>query len=930
MAYEDQIYKRPDTGKYYSIVNGTAREFNDQEAAAQLAPNAQSLSWGKNTTGYDPRHGGGTVGFGWSTADFTKQVGFQAQNAALNQAAEQAAAISNAQAPAANPNAPTDFQKYFQAELAKGRAAGDILSNNPFMAGQPQGPAQIQAAAAPSNPAQVVTPPPTTYKIQKGDTLSGIAKKYGTDVNTLMKLNPNIKNANLIQAGAGLNLPSQAPAQNKPAGTITADQMQQAKNIDLGTSQQQKAQGMAESKAQAEAGVSEAAAKSKSLTDKMAEITPPETELDRRKKALLDQIVNSNQETAKIAAQQLTDEQAAGIPEKKAAIAANNSEILTKTAEYKQVQASYDQLTAEQRSKPVTMNTIIGAEAQINMVKQGKLNSLAAEIGILQAKSLGLQGEVDSAQKTVDRAIDLKFKIQELNLDTYKAQLDAIQPELDQKEKIRAEVLSILTEEKKQALLDSKTEEKNIQGVVLEAIKSGITDSKVLNQIGAAKSYDQALQIYGKNALEKAPNLEVLGQDSLGNDIKGYFDTKTGSWKTLNSQGKFSESTDGIESPSYITEVINVITGSSKLTKDQKNSFIQAVQSGQDPLIVIKNQAKNLLGAAIGGDLTKLEAAKEQMVSLQSLIKEYYQQGGETGLFTGNMEKVQNKFGQVNDPKLVEVATNIQAALQAYRNAISGTAYSVQEGQDIASVFPGINKTEGLNAAIIKGRLGSFETSIDSLYRSALGDVYDTAKAASLEASIDTSALKPIRQSFASVKALLIAHPEYTQVFEIVANKYPNASDAQLQQFVSAYGPNLENGGSSAQVSKNLSLAYKVGQDGGQCGEFIHNLVEIPNMGNYYSEKQKSVQKNGIVKAKWTPKVGDVVITDGSDVSASGGALTYGHAAVVTEVKPNGDLVLIESNARGDERVTKGRIINKNDAAVYGALRGQIKQKYLS
>jgi len=43
--------------------------------------------------------------------------------------------------------------------------------------------------------------------IQKGQTLSGIAKQYGTTVNDLLKANPTIKNPNLIYAGSALNLP---------------------------------------------------------------------------------------------------------------------------------------------------------------------------------------------------------------------------------------------------------------------------------------------------------------------------------------------------------------------------------------------------------------------------------------------------------------------------------------------------------------------------------------------------------------------------------------------------------------------------------------------------------------------------------------------------------------------------------------------------
>lgn len=46
------------------------------------------------------------------------------------------------------------------------------------------------------------------YTIKSGDTLSGIAKQYGTTVANLQSLNPNITNPNLIYAGASLNLPN--------------------------------------------------------------------------------------------------------------------------------------------------------------------------------------------------------------------------------------------------------------------------------------------------------------------------------------------------------------------------------------------------------------------------------------------------------------------------------------------------------------------------------------------------------------------------------------------------------------------------------------------------------------------------------------------------------------------------------------------------
>jgi LysM domain len=47
----------------------------------------------------------------------------------------------------------------------------------------------------------------STYRIQSGDTLSALAKRYDTSVGALMKANPQIKNANLIYAGKSLNIP---------------------------------------------------------------------------------------------------------------------------------------------------------------------------------------------------------------------------------------------------------------------------------------------------------------------------------------------------------------------------------------------------------------------------------------------------------------------------------------------------------------------------------------------------------------------------------------------------------------------------------------------------------------------------------------------------------------------------------------------------
>jgi LysM repeat protein len=62
-----------------------------------------------------------------------------------------------------------------------------------------------------------------SYRIKSGDTLSSIAQRYHTSVGALMKGNSQIKNANLIKAGAKLNIPGSrdefVASPSKPGGS---------------------------------------------------------------------------------------------------------------------------------------------------------------------------------------------------------------------------------------------------------------------------------------------------------------------------------------------------------------------------------------------------------------------------------------------------------------------------------------------------------------------------------------------------------------------------------------------------------------------------------------------------------------------------------------------------------------------------------------
>ena len=175
-------------------------------------------------------------------------------------------------------------------------------------------------------------------------------------------------------------------------------------------------------------------------------------------------------------------------------------------------------------------------------------------------------------------------------------------------------------------------------------------------------------------------------------------------------------------------KILDTILWSGKFTEAQAWYLTKAINGWADPLTIVKNQAKSIMDSSVSTLLSKTELAKDQMSNLYNLVDKYYKNWGKTSYLSGNLEKVLNSFGEVKDPKLVDIATQIQVALQQYRNAISGTAYSDQEWKDISSVFPGINKSEWLNRAVLDARLQTFDPVIDSYYRNTLWPIYDELK----------------------------------------------------------------------------------------------------------------------------------------------------------------------------------------------------------
>ena len=396
----------------------------------------------------------------------------------------------------------------------------------------------------------------------------------------------------------------------------------------------------------------------------------------------------------------------------------------------------------------------------------------------LKALSLAQEGDLAiadyaSAKDKADEIIRVKYEPLENNLKMLQQQYEFNKDSLDRIDKKRSEALNIALNKEAADLADKKANDKAIQDIKIVLAQNGAS-KEVLALASKATTIDEILQV-GKGFIsdplerkikeaqlreintriasnlnpngvimtpeqKKATTYTVQGTDTGGlfqiaNNIGVDFATL----KALNPQlGANFEIKKGQKINLPLTtspneakvQALNSILGSTNFTKENKQSLINAIANGQDPLTVVKNRARDLMGTE-GVKTFSIENSRDAMIELDSVLQAYYAGGGDTGIFKGNFEKIKNKLGKVDDPERVVLAAKVATSLQKYRNAISGTAYSEQEGLDIAAIFPGITKGQILNNAVVQARLETMNSDIDIAYSNVLGDSYFMLKQAS-------------------------------------------------------------------------------------------------------------------------------------------------------------------------------------------------------
>ena len=180
-------------------------------------------------------------------------------------------------------------------------------------------------------------------------------------------------------------------------------------------------------------------------------------------------------------------------------------------------------------------------------------------------------------------------------------------------------------------------------------------------------------------------------------------------------------------------------------------------------LDVISQGVYESLGTEEARSLRGKERTVEFLLEIGNDLKEYQEMGGNTGIFNGTVEKIAGKIGKVKDPEMRKIATKIKTAIQQYRRAMSGVAFSVPESREYQELFPNIDKNFKYNEKTLEALVETFGGDIEYIYGSMIGhNTYDDLfkgegikRDLNMEDTVSYGMLPPLNRSYESLDDLL-------------------------------------------------------------------------------------------------------------------------------------------------------------------------------
>lgn len=329
------------------------------------------------------------------------------------------------------------------------------------------------------------------------------------------------------------------------------------------------------------------------------------------------------------------------------------------------------------------VNQRVDEEERVSLRKQ-------ADLSVIQQ---AVQGKYKDAKAIADRAVDIETErnqrelaILELNYKRHKSLFDTSEQRLFE---------SRLADRER----DIKNEEENKSNIYNIGLIVGQNGggSQLLQQIFNAKTPEEAVVLGGKfltNPLDKKlKELQVkdkeleIAQYNTANEV-----LKDDKWSSV------IQGTAGLVGSERGGEIRKNMANN--IAKGNYKSAWADITNAVEEKLTGENATK------FGASTTDYEV----MRGLRNKIQDFSDGGGNLGLLNGKPEEISRRLlGITGDPKLTELAVELEREFQSYRSSMTGAAFSKEESRDYAKVNPRTTASLDLNLATIDGVLNQLE-----------------------------------------------------------------------------------------------------------------------------------------------------------------------------------------------------------------------------
>lgn len=510
--------------------------------------------------------------------------------------------------------------------------------------------------------------------------------------------------------------------------------------------------------------------------------------------------------------------------------------------------AAYQQGITNIEGKPIARQFITGQQAQLRLQQ-------AAEIGALTAAAQAQQGNIALAEQIAARTVNAEFADREQRISTLQSLIELNYQDLTAAEKRRADLVLEQTKQEEAKLKEEKTQRQQIVDLAIEARKNN-ADNGTVTGILESKTIEEALFNAGESLATKASD-DILSPSEAATLGVPYGTTER------------DAAAMGIIPKSVLTPQ-DKMAAEFKLYKDVDTATKDA----------------RTVGTQVNIMQSSLDAALEAVANGQSL------NAASQGVIV-TFNKILDPTSVVRESEYARSAEGVSliSRLEGKYQQLSqgGAGLTVEELQsfvDLANELASGYEEEQLGY-LKRARVQAENWGLD------LNNVL-TPQASSLLEKDDANRLREYYQS----------NPDEQQIINSIIEENPDISDYNILRIMGE--------GFNQDLSKSVKGKAPEGSIGGQCTTFLHTLADFPSIGDYKDQKFASVRKYGTLREDWDPKVGDIIVTNESEI--------YGHTAMVNKILPDGTLVLTESNYAKPETVTHTRTISPNAESIYGAI----------